>query len=385
MELNEVSSVRDLCAQADVGIDGRRPWDIRVLDPHFYDYVVADGSLGLGEAYMRGFWEAEDLFGCISHILSCDSVTDHKNYGWRTTLAFLKARLFNVQTISQTRNLADTHYNLSTELFEHMLGSSMAYSCAYWKDATNLDEAQFAKYELVCRKLKLHEGERLLDIGCGWGGFCRYAAKNYGVEVVGVTVADEQADYARRLCKGLPVDIGCRDYRKLDLAGDIGAFDKAVSIGMIEHVGTRNYRALHETVKRALRPKGLFLLHSITSPVSTEVGEPWLTTYIFPGGVLPSISQLSTAAEGLFLLQDMQNIGLDYMPTLLAWHENFVEWWETAQPAGKPSIWGSQKAFYRMWRYYLLSCAAEFNVGGSHVAQLVYSNEHLPDVFIAPR
>lgn len=383
--MNEISAVRNLCAQADIGIDGLRPWDIRVLDPRFYDCVVADGSLGLGEAYGRGYWETDDLFECISHILSCDGVTDHKNYGWRTTLAFLKSRLLNVQTKSQSRSLANTHYNLNTDLFEHMLGSSMAYSCAYWRDADSLDEAQFAKYDLVCRKLNLRAGERVLDIGCGWGGFARHAAENHGVKVVGVTVADEQANYARKVCKGLPVEIVSSDYRELKFARGLGRFDKVVSIGMIEHVGTRNYRTLHETVDRALRRGGLFLLHSIVSPVSTDVGEPWLTTYIFPGGVLPSVAQLNASSEGLFLLQDMQNIGPDYTLTLLEWHGNFEAWWKTARPASKPRIWGSEQAFYRMWRYYLLSCAAEFRIGGSQVAQLVYSKGHMPEGYIGAR
>ncbi|KUO56386.1 MAG: hypothetical protein APF80_13630 [Alphaproteobacteria bacterium BRH_c36] len=381
--MSEVSAIRGLCAKADVGIDGGRSWDIRVRDQRFYDCVIADGSLGLGEAYMRGYWEANDLFGCISHILSCDQLCAHKNYGWRTSLAFLKARLLNVQSISQTRSLADVHYNLNTELFEHMLGPSMAYSCAYWLNAATLDDAQIAKFDLICRKLHLKEGERLLDIGCGWGGFAHYAAENYGVEVVGITVADEQAAYARELCTGLPVEIFCGDYREFPTA-EI-CFDKAASIGMIEHVGTRNYRTLFSTVESALRPRGLFLLHSITSPVSSEVGEPWLTTYIFPGGVLPSMRQLSESAERLFVLQDMQNIGPHYTPTLRAWLDNFEAWWETASPYAKPSIWNSQEAFYRMWRYYLSSCAAEFHVGGSQVAQLVYSKGHLPGCYTAAR
>lgn len=380
-----VSAVRNLCAQADVAINGRRSWDIIVLDPRFYDCVIADGSLGLGEAYMRGYWDADDLFECISHMLSCDHLADHKNYGWRTTFAFLTARLLNVQSISQTRNLAAVHYNLNTELFENMLGPSMAYSCAYWDHAANLDQAQIAKFDLICRKLDLKEGERLLDIGCGWGGFARFAAENYGVEVVGITVADEQAGYARELCTGLPVKIFCGDYREFPTSKFQTCFDKAVSIGMIEHVGTRNYRTLFSAVETALRRRGLFLLHSITSPVSTEVGEPWLTTYIFPGGVLPSISQLSEAAEGLFLLQDMQNIGPHYTPTLQAWHQNFEGWWETAKPGAKPSVLGSQETFHRMWRYYLLSCAAEFAGGGSQVAQIVYSKGHLPAGYTAAR
>jgi len=383
-------AIEDVCARADIKIgrgrvDCKRPWDLRVRDERFYDRVLADGSLGLGEAYMRGFWDADDLFAFFVHILSSDLIYDHKNYGWRTSLSFLKARLFNVQTVLQSRSLADTHYNLSVELFEHMLGPSMAYSCGYWNSADTLDAAQFAKYDLVCRKLKLAPGDQLLDIGCGWGGYAHYAASKYGAKVVGVTVAEEQARFARELCADLPVEILCRDYRELNPDSIGRSFDKVTSIGMIEHVGTRNYQTMYDIVARVLKPKGLFLLHSITTPVSGEIGDPWLTTYIFPGGVLPSIRQLSEAAEGRFILQDMQNIGPNYTPTLRAWHENFEAWWESAPAETKPSIWGSQTSFYRMWRYYLLSCAAEFHVGGSQVAQLVYSKGHLPKAYVAPR
>jgi cyclopropane-fatty-acyl-phospholipid synthase len=322
--------IEDLCTQADIAIDGNRPWDLQVHNQAFYDRVLADGSLGLGEAYMEGWWDADDLYAFFERILPFGRASKIRNAGWRTRIAFLKAKLFNMQTRAQSRQLADVHYNLSNELFEHMLGSSMAYSCGYWKGATDLYAAQIAKYEMICRKLQLKAGERLLDVGCGWGGFAKYAAENYCVEVAGVTVANEQARYARNLCRGLPVDIVNCDYREFDCTQHGGLFDKVASIGMIEHVGHRNYRKLLAKIEASLRGRGLLLLHTIGSNVSMESADAWLTTYIFPGGTLPSIQQLGQAAEELLVLHDVQNIGVHYTPTLRAWHENFETYWSNS-------------------------------------------------------
>ena len=369
-----------LCAQADVNINGQRPWDLRIHNQQFYDRVLGDGALGLGEAYMLGWWDSDDLFTFFKRILPVARAAGRKNAGWRTTLAFITAHIFNLQTRNQSRDLADAHYNISNELFENMLGPSMAYSCGYWAQADNLNAAQVSKHELICRKLQLRKGERLLDVGCGWGGFAKYAAEMYGVDVVGVTVAEEQAQYARMQCAGLPIDIVACDYREFDSSKHGGRFDKVASIGMIEHVGYRNYPAFYNGVENALREGGLFLLHSIGSDVSMETADTWLTTYIFPGEVIPSIRQLGEAAEERFILHDLQNIGTHYTPTLRAWHDNFESYWSgAAVKAVRPQVWRSEKVFYRMWRYYLLSCAADFAVGDSQVWQLVYAKGHLPD------
>ncbi|MGI9476954.1 MAG: cyclopropane fatty acyl phospholipid synthase [Hyphomicrobiaceae bacterium] len=383
--MNGQKIIEDLCAKGGVIINGPRPWDLKVHDKRVYDRVLSDGALGLGEAYMQGWWDADDLYGLFVRLLPQAQVAKEKNVGWRTTLAFLKARLLNVQTRGQSRKLADAHYNLSNELFEHMLGSSMAYSCGYWADAGNLDAAQFAKYDMICRKLYLKPGERLLDIGCGWGGFAKYAASEYGAEVVGITVAGEQAQYARQACKGLPVEILTCDYREFDCQENGGRFDKVASIGMIEHVGYRNYRTLLSVIRSVLREPGLLLLHTIGSNASMEVADPWMTTYIFPGGALPSMRQLGEAAEDLLVLQDLQNIGIHYTPTLRAWHDNFEAYWSNPDTSGRrPRVWGSEEVFYRMWRYYLLACAADFAVGDSQVWQLVYAKGHLTNGYIRP-
>lgn len=374
MSLNSKAVVADLFSHAGIRIDGDAPYDPQVHNAALFDRVLAEGALGIGEAYMSGWWDVDDLFGFFVRAIPCKALQERKNVGWRTAIAALKARLLNLQTLRQTRRLADVHYNLSNELFTHMLGPTMAYSCGFWERANDLDTAQTAKYEMICQKLKLAQGDRLLDIGCGWGGFAKHAAERHGVEVVGITVAEEQAVFASDLCSGHRVNIAICDYRRFDPNQFGGLFDKVASIGMIEHVGYRNYATFFSMVSRCLKDQGLFLLHSIGSKDSLRAGDPWLTRYIFPEGVAPSMSQLSTAAEPEFLLHDVQNIGPSYSPTLRAWHDNFEDYLkDTSTSDTRPRVWGSEDVFSRMWRYYLMSCAAHFEVGEGQVWQLVYS------------
>ncbi len=384
--MNAQQVIKEICAGVGIVINGPNPWDLQVRDERFYARALAEGSLGLGEAYMLGWWECEDLFGFFSRLLTSERLEKHKYVGWRTAIAFLQAELVNVQTVRQTRQMADVHYNLSNELFAAMLGPSMAYSCAYWKDADNLDDAQLAKFDLICRKLQLQPGERLLDIGCGWGGLAQHAAERYGVEVVGLTISNEQAGYIKRNFADLAISVVCTDYREFDPERHGGLFDKVASVGMAEHVGYRNYKRLMTAADDALKPRGLFLLHTIGSNQSVTSADSWIDKYIFPGGVLPSMRQLSNAAEGLLILHDVHNIGVHYTPTLLAWHENFLRYWTSLErTVERPQIWGSSETFHRMWRYYLMICAATFATGGSQVWQLVFAKGHLPDGYEAVR
>jgi cyclopropane-fatty-acyl-phospholipid synthase len=384
--VNAEKVIKEICADVGIVIDGDEPWDLRVVDERFYARTLAEGALGLGESYMLGWWECDDLYGFFTRLLTSDRLDGHKYVGWRTALAFLQAELVNVQSVRQARQMADVHYNLSNELFEAMLGPTMAYSCGYWKEARDLDAAQRAKFDLVCRKLQFRPGERLLDIGCGWGGLACYAADNFGVEVVGVTISREQASYAESHADGRPVRIASCDYREFEPAAYGGSFDKIVSVGMIEHVGYRNYRTLMRAAASALKDEGLFLLHTIGSNKSTTSADSWIDKYIFPGGVLPSMRQLSGAAEGLLVLHDLHNIGVHYTPTLLAWHDNFLRYWSSDKRTVKrPEVWGSSETFYRMWRYYLLICAANFATGGSQVWQLVFAKSHLRDGYRSER
>jgi cyclopropane-fatty-acyl-phospholipid synthase len=243
-----------------------------------------------------------------------------------------------------------------------MLDSNMQYSCGYWRDAKNLEEAQKAKMELICRKLKLKKGETLLDIGCGWGTLLRYAAKKYGIKGVGITVSEKQAALAIERCKGLPIQILVKDYRLMDQK-----FDKIVSVGMIEHVGHKNYRTFMKTVHRCLKDDGIFLLHTIGSNESkTNPGDPWVDKYIFPHGKLPSIAQLSRASEGLFMTEDLECFGTYYAQTLEAWKANFIKAWPELRK-------DYDERFYRMWIYYLSIFIGAFKARLDQLWQIVYT------------
>jgi len=345
---------------ADVRIDGDRPWDIRVHNEDFYGRVLAGGSLALGESYMDGWWDCGAVDELLSRILSHD-LQKNVRTSPAVLLVGLKAALVNLQRKSRAFNIGRRHYDLGNDLYCLMLDKGMNYSCGYWKHADNLDAAQEAKLELVCRKIGLQKGMRVLDIGCGWGGFARHAAERHGARVVGITVSREQAGLAQERCKGLPVEIRLQDYRDVN-----EHFDRVVSIGMIEHVGYKNYRRYMEVVARCLVPDGLFLLHTIGGNLSSRVPDPWSDRYIFPDSLLPSSRQLTAAAEGLFIMEDWHSFGQYYDPTLMAWHRNFTAGWSSIKER-----YGER--FFRMWTFYLLSSAGSFRARHIKLWQLVLS------------
>jgi cyclopropane-fatty-acyl-phospholipid synthase len=315
--------VADLLAQAGIAINGDAPWDPQVLDPEFYRRLLARGSLGAGEAYMDGLWDAYQLDELFHRILRAD--IDKKIQGWtrlRVAGNWLREVLVNRQSPARAFDVGRRHYDIGNDVFEAMLDPTMSYSCGYWVDAETLAEAQQNKLRLICRKLELQPGERLLDIGCGWGGLAKFAATHHGVEVVGVTVSREQAALARERCVGLPVRIELADYRGID-----GRFDKVVSVGMFEHVGLKNYPAYFAAVRRVMVDDGLFLLHTIGDLFTSIRTDPWIERYIFPNGKIPSARQLTRALEGCFLIDDWHNFGPDYDRTLMAWWANFEAAW----------------------------------------------------------
>jgi len=349
--------VEELLAKADIVVDGTRPWDITVHNNNFFRRLLAHGSLGLGESYMDGWWDCERIDQLVCRLLKAGIDKQVRTLG--TGLWALKARLANLQTPERSFQVGERHYDIGNDLYASMLDSRMIYSCGYWKEADNLDAAQERKLDLICRKLHLNAGQRLLDIGCGWGGMARFAAERYGVEVVGVTVSREQVKMAQQKCLGLPVEIRLQDYRGLN-----EPFDRIVSIGMFEHVGYKNYRTFMSVADRCLEEDGLFLLHTIGGSRSVMTNDPWLERYIFPNSMIPSAVQLTSAIEGLFILEDWQNFGQDYDTTLMAWWHNFEVSWPTLA-----SRYGER--FYRMWRYYLLCCAGAFRSRTNHLWQIV--------------
>lgn len=352
--------VETIAKGADIQINGGRLWDIQVHNEAFYDRVLKEPSLGLGESYVEGWWDAEAIDESLYRIIRSKVEANFKP-SWSVIWAYVKAKVFNRQSRSSSMQVIDQHYQLGNDLYEMMLDSLMTYSCGYWKEAKTLDEAQRAKYDLIAQKLGLKKGMKVLDIGCGWGGFAKFIAERYGVSVVGITLSHNQAEYAKKMCANLPVEVRVQDYRDVD-----EKFDRIVEIGMFEHVGVKNYRTFMEKVHHCLKDDGLVMLHTIGSNESHLIGDPWIDKYIFRGGQLPSIAQIGSAIEGLFVMEDWHNFSSDYDKTLMAWHSNFERNWHTIQHC-------YSQAFYRMWRYYLLSCAACFRARHIQLWQVVLS------------
>ena len=349
----------ELLNLAEIKVGGNEAHDINVHNQNVYRRILSEGSMGLGESYMEGWWDAKELDQFFYKLLSTDIERKVKSsqYYWSA----LQSKILNLQNIRRAFQVGEHHYDIGNDLFSKMLDRRMVYTCAYWKNAKDLDKAQENKLDLVCRKIGLKKNQRILDIGCGWGSFIKYASEKYGVSAVGVTVSKEQAEYAQRNCKNLPVEVRLQDYRELN-----DSFDHIVSLGMFEHVGPKNYRTYMEIAARCLKKDGLFLLHTIGSNYTRHNPDAWINKYIFPNGVLPSLKDISMATENLFVLEDLHSFGSDYDKTLMAWFENFNESWP--QLSDK---YGSQ--FYRMWKYYLLSCAGAFRARNIQLWQLVLS------------
>ena len=363
--------IQQLLSLCDIKINGNNPWDIQVHNKKFYSRILRDGSLGLGESYMDGWWDCKYLDQFFYKILSAQ--LDKKIITPKMVANVIKAKLFNMQNISRSRKVAEEHYDLGNEFYSSMLDKRMQYTCAYWKNAKNLDQAQENKLDLICKKLKLKKGESVLELGCGWGELAKYMAEKYKCKVTAYNISKEQLKYARLNCKGLPINFIEKDYR---LA--VGKYDKIVSIGLCEHIGYKNYKNFMLLVNNCLKDNGLFLLHTIGKDISVTTTDPWIAKYIFPNSMLPSVKQISTASEGLFVLEDWHNFGADYDTTLMAWYSNFEKNWDKFE-----IIYG--KRFYRMWRYYLLSCAGLFRARRTQLWQVIFSKNGYPNGYVSIR
>jgi cyclopropane-fatty-acyl-phospholipid synthase len=354
--------IRDLLAAIGIEVGGSGPLEIRVNDDRFYDRVLSQGAFGLAESYVDGWWDADRLDQVICRMLEEDLISRVPR-DWRTATAWLRAQVVNLQSVARASQVAHAHYDLGNDFFAAMLGRSMTYSCGYWTAgslgpaATSLEQAQDRKLELICKKLDVGPGDHVLDIGCGWGSFARWAAEHAGARVTGVTVSEPQAAFAREHCKGLPVDIQVLDYRSSEVLRR-GPFTKVVSIGMFEHVGNKNYRTFMQTARDAMGPDardGMMLLHTIGRSGWCESFDAWVDRNLFPNSMLPAMSEISEAVARLFVIEDWHNFGGDYDKTLMSWHANF----ERAIAEKNPCVPGSER-FRRMWRYYLLAFAGSF-------------------------
>jgi cyclopropane-fatty-acyl-phospholipid synthase len=363
------SYIEQILSQAGVYLNGNQPWDIQVHDPRFYSRLLFNPELSLGESYMAGWWDCHQLDELIFRILRYNverQVWSDKHFLIGQLGHFfthLYTRIVNLQSKQRAHQVAKRHYDVGNNLFNIMLDKRMNYSCGYWKDASTLDEAQEAKLDLICQKLHLKPGMRVLDIGCGFGGFSKYAAEKYGVNVIGITISQRQLEYATESSRGLPVTYRLQDYRDIN-----EKFDRICSIGMFEHVGFKNYRTYMSVAERCLEEDGLFLLHTIGNNFTKMLANLWFNRYIFPNGALPSIQQIGRAAEHLFVIEDWHNFGAYYDKTLMSWQQNFQAHWEDLR-----SQYGD--VFKRMWDFYLLASAGSARARDIQLWQIVLSKK----------
>lgn len=356
--------VRELFAHADIQIGGTRAWDITVHDPRFFERVLRDASVGFGEAYMDGWWEVPELDTMIDKL--CRGNLKQKIQGsWRLKVLTVKSMLMNLQAKARSGPSVEAHYDIGNDLYTRMLDERMVYTCAYWQNARTLTEAQEAKLDLVCRKVGLRPGMRVLDLGCGWGGFASWAAEKYGCSVLGVTLSKDQVSLGNELWgpKGKKLDVELRlcDYRDVQ-----GTFDRVVSIGMMEHVGPKNHRDMMGVIERCMADDGVALVHTIANNRSLRHGTPFIEKYIFPNAVAPSLEQIGRAIGGKLVIEDLHNIGEHYDPTLMAWWANFDRTYSEISHR-------YDRRFYLMWKFYLLAAAGASRSRDGQLYQMVFT------------
>jgi len=365
-------------ALGDIQFNGDRPWDIRTKNDNFFlrmmHQVIGFDRRALGETYMDGDWECDQLDQCIERVMRRGIWKGVWKFRHNRIINFLSLAMMNSQTKTKAVEVAEQHYDLGNDLFEGFLDKNMNYTCGYWRNADNLNDAQVAKMKLIGDKLNLKPGMRVLDIGCGWGGLCKYLAENYDVEVVGVSISKEQIEYGQRFCKDPRVTIRFQDYRDIN-----EKFDRICSVGMVEHVGHHNYKTFFKGAHRCLKDDGIFLLHTIgVNHKQMPRYEPWVNHYIFPNGELPYYKQITQHMEGLFILEDWQNFGVDYSKTLKAWDNNFRASWPKLK--GKYS-----ERFFRMWTFYLNGSCGSFRARKLQLWQVVMTKHGLPGGYYAPK
>jgi len=372
--MNAKDKIREILALADIELNGPDPWDFQVHDERFYQRALSQGSLGLGESYMDGWWDVPQLDEFFSKVQKAE--LQKKVGSLPVVWLSVKARLFNRQTKSRSRKVAREHYDLGNDLYQAMLDKNMQYTCAYWKDAKTLDEAQENKLHLICRKLYLEPRMRVLELGSGFGGLARFMAKEYGCEVVSYNISREQMRFAREFCNGLPVRFEEKDYR--EAIRERGEFDRVVAVGLCEHIGHKNYRSFLQLARAKLKDRGLFLVHTIGGIKSKTSVDPWIDRYIFSRGLIPSIRQLGAAMEDVLVMEDWHNFGPDYDRTLLGWWKNFDSRYCTLDKQRY------DQRFYRMWKLYLMMSAGAFRARRLHLWQTVLSKGDI-DGYVAVR
>ncbi|MEM9336853.1 MAG: cyclopropane fatty acyl phospholipid synthase [Patescibacteria group bacterium] len=359
------TSLSSLLSEIDVQFNGSRPTDVTINDERAYKAIASGGTLAIGKAFMDNWWECEDLASLVARVY-LDGDFERKIVAYDEWPLLIKGLFFNLQSRARAYMVAHDHYDIGNDLYQAMLDERMVYTSAMWSGVTTLEAAQEQKLEALCQKMGLKAGDRILDIGCGWGSLMQFAAERYGVMCVGLTVSKEQKALGEERCQGLPVEFVLTDYREyVDETG----FDHIVSVEMLEAVGPKNFKTYFNKVHELLKPGGRFVLQTIgLQTPARPAGDLWIDRYIFPNGILPSLSQLESHTRKLFTWEHLENIGPDYDPTLMAWWERFDKaYGELSQRNPK-----YDQRFYRMWKFYLQSCAGLFRARAVQDWQIVF-------------
>lgn len=365
------SLVSKAFAKVDIQIHGSRPWDLKVNDERFYMKLLIKGPLGFGEAFVDDWIECDRFDECLTRILKLES-KNHPVMMW----SWLRAYFTDLSSKKRGKIGSAIHYNFEKLIYEKMLDKAMTYSIGYWGENDDLERAQEKKLDLICRKLHLEPGMRVLDIGCGWGSFAQYATRMYNVSVVGINIAEKQIELAQQKYSHLPIEFRVQDYRDLK-----GNFDRIVSIGMAEHVGLKNYKRYLKIIRDCLKDEGLCLIEISTNTAMGSLAramDPWFMRYFFPTAWLPTLCQFTCAADGLLLLEDLHNITENSEKTFLAWWDNLNKNWASLQNE-------IDHRTYLMFKYYLLSSVGAFRGGVARYWQLVFSKGDLPHEYRCAR
>lgn len=328
--------------------------------------LLCDGFLGFGEAYMAYDLEVEGDLQELLRLGICLKY-DRRNLSFWQKIRFRAHSLATRNTLGRAPRNIEHHYDLGDEFYQLFLDQTLTYSCGYFtSERDSLEQAQLNKYEHICRKLALQPGEKLVDIGCGWGGMLIYAAQKYGIKGLGNTLSRNQCECAKRKIERLglqnQIEVVLKDYREIT-----GKYDKLVSIGMFEHVGKAFIPLFMHKVSQLLKKGGTGLLHTIGKNTESP-GDPWIMKYIFPGGYIPKLAEIvCEMGRSGFPIIDVENLRFHYGHTLDRWAENYEKNVEKVRCM-------FDESFVRMWRLYLHACSAGFKYGSSRLYQILFSN-----------
>ena len=342
--------------------------EIIIKNDIFFNKLLDRGELGLAESYMDGDWESNDLGNLLKKLMFYQDILESKAKYQTINFLYLKIfstyeSFFNTNTLIKSPENIQKHYDVGNDLYNKMLGTTMQYTCAYFnKDDMTLDEAQESKMDLIAKKLDLKEGMDVIDIGCGFGSMANYLAKKYKVKVTGVTLSPEQKNFSDEYFGNENVSIEVKDYRLVR-----GKFDRVYSVGMFEHIGSKNYKEYFDKCYDLLKDDGIMFCHTMgISRPNYHQNEYFASKYIFPEGELPDMLNLTEGYSEKWRLEDFQNIGISYSKTFDAWRENIGNW-ETLE--------GYDERFKRMWEYYLHLFAENFRCQNFLLFQNVFTKK----------